>query len=63
MFPTVQLRDALSKALLAGIAITDEASAMEWAGYPVQLVAGRADNIKVTQPEDLALARFYLEQA
>ncbi len=63
VFPTVQLRDALSKALLAGIAITDEASAMEWAGYPVQLVAGRADNIKVTQPEDLALARFYLEQA
>jgi 2-C-methyl-D-erythritol 4-phosphate cytidylyltransferase len=29
----------------------------------VQLIPGRADNLKITQPEDLALARFYLEQA
>ncbi|WP_268629847.1 2-C-methyl-D-erythritol 4-phosphate cytidylyltransferase, partial [Escherichia coli] len=26
------------------------------------LIAGRADNIKVTRPEDLALAAFYLTQ-
>ncbi|WP_348730601.1 2-C-methyl-D-erythritol 4-phosphate cytidylyltransferase [Rheinheimera texasensis] len=63
LFPTVLLRDALQRALAAGVAITDEASAMEWAGYPVQLIPGRADNLKITQPEDLALARFYLEQA
>ena len=63
LFPTLQLRDALRQALAAGAAITDEASAMEWAGHPVQLVPGRADNLKITQPEDLALARFYLEQA
>jgi 2-C-methyl-D-erythritol 4-phosphate cytidylyltransferase len=61
LFPTALLRQALSEALAAGIAITDEASAMEWAGLPVQLVAGRSDNIKVTRPEDLALAGFYLE--
>lgn len=61
-FPTILLRDALSQALAAGVAITDEASALEWAGQPVLLVPGRADNIKITQPEDLALARFYLEQ-
>jgi 2-C-methyl-D-erythritol 4-phosphate cytidylyltransferase len=63
LFSTLLLRDALSRALAAGVAITDEASAMEWAGHPVQLVPGRADNLKITQPEDLALARFYLEQA
>lgn len=63
LFPTKLLRDALRQALHAGVAITDEASAMEWAGHPVQLVPGRADNLKITQPEDLALARFYLEQA
>jgi len=63
LFPTAQLRDALTAALAAGVAVTDEASAMEWAGQPVLLSPGRADNLKITQPEDLALARFYLEQA
>jgi 2-C-methyl-D-erythritol 4-phosphate cytidylyltransferase len=61
-FPTALLRDCLVQALAAGASITDEASALEWAGQSVLLVPGRADNIKITQPEDLALARFYLEQ-
>lgn len=43
-------------------AITDEASALEWLSLPVRIVEGRADNLKITQPDDLALARFYLEQ-
>ena len=38
---------------LAGVAVTDEASAMEWAGLAPRLVEGRADNLKVTRPEDL----------
>ncbi len=62
LFPTQLLRDSLSRALAAGATITDEASALEWAGKPVLLVPGRADNLKITQPEDLALASFYLEQ-
>lgn len=53
MFRLGALRDALSAGLAAGAAITDEASAMEWAGYAPRLVEGRADNIKVTTPEDL----------
>jgi len=61
LFPTELLRQALTAALAANQPVTDEASAMEWAGHPVLLVAGRADNLKVTQPEDLALAQFYLE--
>lgn len=35
---------------------TDEAQAIEWSGQRPRLVAGRADNIKVTTAEDLALA-------
>lgn len=62
LFRTDLLRHCLSTALASGAVITDEASALEWAQQPVLLVPGRADNIKITQPEDLALARFYLEQ-
>ncbi|MCK3658017.1 2-C-methyl-D-erythritol 4-phosphate cytidylyltransferase [Pasteurellaceae bacterium Pebbles2] len=56
------LQQALEQALTQGLAITDEASAMELAGFQPHLVAGRSDNIKVTRPEDLALAEFYLSQ-
>jgi 2-C-methyl-D-erythritol 4-phosphate cytidylyltransferase len=51
------LRDALDAALAAGKLPTDEAQAMEWAGHAPRLIAGRADNIKVTTADDLALAR------
>ncbi|QEH47146.1 2-C-methyl-D-erythritol 4-phosphate cytidylyltransferase [Aggregatibacter actinomycetemcomitans] len=54
------LRDALTRAKQQQFAVTDEASAMELAGFRPHLVAGRSDNIKVTRPEDLALAEFYL---
>lgn len=50
------LLDALQRALDAGIEVTDEASAVEWAGGRPRMVAGHADNIKVTLPEDMALA-------
>jgi 2-C-methyl-D-erythritol 4-phosphate cytidylyltransferase len=43
-------------------AVTDEASALELGGYQPRIVEGRPDNIKITRPEDLALAQFYLEQ-
>lgn len=43
-------------------AITDEASAFELQGLQPKIVEGRPDNIKITRPEDLALAQFYLEQ-
>lgn len=60
-FATQPLAQALASALAAGAVITDEASAMEWAGFHPRLVPGRADNIKVTQPEDLELAHFFLQ--
>lgn len=57
---TQWLKSALQEALVHGHAITDEASALEEAGYKVSLVAGDPWNIKVTQPEDLALMGFLL---
>ena len=35
---------------------------MELAGDRPLLVEGAGDNLKITRPEDLALAAFYLEQ-
>ena len=53
MFRLGALRQALGDALQAGVAITDESSAMEWAGQAPRLIEGRADNLKITRPEDL----------
>ncbi|EWC41333.1 2-C-methyl-D-erythritol 4-phosphate cytidylyltransferase [Stutzerimonas stutzeri] len=58
MFRLGMLRDSLAAALEGGVAVTDEASALEWAGHSPRVVEGRADNLKVTRPEDLA----WLEQ-
>ncbi|STO55416.1 2-C-methyl-D-erythritol 4-phosphate cytidylyltransferase [Canicola haemoglobinophilus] len=59
-FPVERLQNALEQAEKQGFIVTDEASAMELAGFRPHLVSGRSDNIKVTRPEDLALAEFYL---
>lgn len=53
MFRFAALHRILADALVAGVAVTDEASAMEWAGQFPRLIEGRADNLKVTRPEDL----------
>jgi 2-C-methyl-D-erythritol 4-phosphate cytidylyltransferase len=62
MFRLGELRQALQTAREQGLAVTDEASAMELAGYPVQLVPGSPSNLKVTVPADLALAGWYLDR-
>lgn len=60
MFRIGELTGALERALDAGMAVTDEASAMEYAGARVRVVAGHGDNIKITLPGDLALAELFL---
>jgi 2-C-methyl-D-erythritol 4-phosphate cytidylyltransferase len=62
MFRLGPLRTALEQALAQDILVTDESAAMELAGYHPRVVCGHADNIKITVPEDLALAEFYLGQ-
>lgn len=61
MFRLGLLTKALTQSLADGFAATDEASAMEHLAYHPRLVAGRSDNIKITQAEDLALAEFFLQ--
>ena len=61
MFRLSELQAALNESLKRGDVITDEASAMERAGFPVRVVPGPACNLKITIPEDLNLAEFYLQ--
>jgi len=60
LFPIAILLNVLNKAMEEGVEITDEASAMEYAGYSPKLIECSADNIKVTTPTDLVLAEHYL---
>ncbi len=61
MFRYGMLYDAIESAIKNKNDITDEASALEAKGYQPLLIEGSAQNIKITRPEDLALAEFYLK--
>ena len=60
MFRFGLLQRALALCLERDRAVTDEASAIECLGLRPKLVRGHADNIKVTNPEDAALAEAIL---
>ncbi len=62
VFRFERLYAALSAAVAANDLVTDEAAAVERLGGHPRLVAGSHDNIKITMPEDLALAEIYLAQ-
>ncbi len=55
------LIDALDRSHKAGVAVTDESSAMEYCGYSPRLVSCSEDNIKITRAADLVLAQAILE--
>lgn len=63
MFRYQLLVDAIASGLERGLLLTDEASAVEAAGYDPKVVEGSAANIKITRPEDLALAEYYLQKS
>ena len=60
LFRLGELTGAIERALESGYPVTDEASAMEHAGQQPLLVECSLANIKITRPDDLALAEFYL---
>ena len=60
MFRIGALMQALEEASRSGLAVTDESSAMEALGLSPKLVRGSAQNIKITYPEDFALAEAIL---
>jgi 2-C-methyl-D-erythritol 4-phosphate cytidylyltransferase len=62
MFRIGMLIEALAQAETQGHIVTDESSALELMGMTPRIVEGRPDNIKITRPEDLKLASFYLEE-
>ncbi len=61
MFPLGLLQRALHQAAAAGVAITDEASAIEHLGLAPRLVPGEQENFKLTWPADFVLAARLLE--
>ena len=54
--PQAFRREVLRAALAMNADATDEAALAERAGYQVRIVEGEATNIKITTPEDLAIA-------
>ncbi len=62
IFRTEVLLDANEKARAAGFAATDDASLVEHAGFPVHVVEGSHDNLKITYPADLFFAEQWLRK-
>lgn len=62
VFRLGDLQQALQNALAQGVPITDEASAIEADGGQPILVPSSRQVMKVTDPEDLPLAEFYLQK-
>lgn len=62
MFRYGKLVAAMENGIAEGRNITDEASAIELSGEQPVIVPGLRSNIKITNPEDIALAEFFLQQ-
>lgn len=62
MFRLSLLTHALENAIEHQTIVTDEAAVIERLGHMPQMVAGHADNIKITQPQDIALAELILQR-
>lgn len=62
-FPLEALRRAHARALREGWAVTDDALLFERCGWPVRVVEGAAENLKITGPSDLSLAERLLRGA
>jgi|TARA_Y100000310_G_scaffold333761_1_gene411963 2-C-methyl-D-erythritol 4-phosphate cytidylyltransferase len=60
IFRLGMLHEAITRAIESDANVTDEASAVELLGLTPLLIEGSSDNIKVTHPEDLKLAEFYM---
>jgi len=60
--PQMFRRGVLSRALAGCGPVSDEAGAMEAIGKMPVFVEGSTDNLKVTFPDDLTLAEYYLDR-
>lgn len=62
VFDAALLRAALQAAVEGNIPVTDDCSAVERMGKEIYLTEGSYENIKITTPEDLALAAAILQR-
>lgn len=62
MFRIRALQHAIEDVITNNIEITDEAQAMEYAGFKPKFIAGHPDNIKITHMNDLPLAELFILQ-
>ena len=62
VFRVEVLREAFERAKKDEYYGTDESSLVERMDHPVAIIRGSERNIKITRPDDLALARFYLQE-
>jgi len=60
-FRAADLRRLLDEAAREGVKVTDDAQLFDRKGLPVEAVRGDARNIKITTPEDMAMAEAMLE--
>jgi len=59
-FRCERIREAHRRAYAGGYMGTDDASLIEWCGWPVAILAGHPFNFKITTLADLAMARALL---
>ena len=57
------LLDAIRMALEMNYKVNDESQAIELLGYEPLVLKGHPDNIKITEKDDLELARYYFENS
>lgn len=57
-----RLRAGLAHAVERGLTVTDEATLFEELGWPVAIVPGSPENIKITERPDLAVAEALMTQ-
>ncbi|WWP00201.1 MAG: 2-C-methyl-D-erythritol 4-phosphate cytidylyltransferase [Candidatus Dasytiphilus stammeri] len=62
LFPITLFRKCLQQVLENSIEITDDCCALEYCGYYPSLIVGSSENIKITYPEDIYLANFYIHK-
>lgn len=61
VFPLQLILKALHHIIESKIEVTDDVSAVESLGLSPKIVVGRSDNIKITYPQDLAVAEVLIE--
>ncbi|MEM8603759.1 MAG: 2-C-methyl-D-erythritol 4-phosphate cytidylyltransferase [Cyanobacteria bacterium P01_H01_bin.121] len=61
-FAVAKIKQCHEQGRQAGLAVTDDAALFEHFGLPVKIVPGEETNLKVTTPEDLAIAESILQQ-